>query len=196
MQQRLMFHPLEPLQRLHVHATEYAPLLVLAGMVLAGYGRLMMINPPLALAALLLLATAMWHASLPQATRLSAGRLAFTGFMLFIVTSIVFSGVADAQSSGSTLGAMATSLKNDMGSMFNLVVYGFYGGGLVSTGIGVNNGIKKSKGDQQVTTGHVLGYGLGGPALGMVGLVMDNAAGSLGGSSSNIGALPAAATTN
>lgn len=191
MQQRIMFHPLVPLQRLHVHAMEYAPLLVLAGMVLTGFGRLMIIDPPLALAAVLLLATAMWHASLPQATRLSAGRLAFTGFMLFIVTSIVFSGVAEAQSSG-TLGGMATSLKNDMGAMYNLVIYGFYGGGLVSTGIGVNNGIKKSKGDQQVTTGHVLGYGLGGPAMGMVGYVMDNAAGSMGGSASNMNQLPAA----
>src|SRR5260364_293977 len=56
-----------------------------------------------------------------------------------------------------------------------------YGGCIVSTAIGVNNGIKKSKGDQQVTTGSIFGYGLGGPALGMIGYIKSSASESIGG---------------
>lgn len=184
---------IHPFARIHLYATEHARSFVVGAMMLAGIGRLMSTNPPLAVAAILFLAAALWHASLPRAARLSHKHLALTALMLFVVTSLVFSGVADAQSSGSTLGGMATSLKNDMASVYNMIIYAFYGGGIVSTGIGVNNGIKKSKGDQQVTTGSIFGYGLGGPALGMVGYIMNSAAGSMGASSSNLNALPSAA---
>lgn len=184
---------INPLARLHLYAMEHARTLIVSAMVMTGIGRLMVTHPPLAVAAVLLLATALWHASLPRATRLSNKHLALTALMLFVVSSLVFSGVADAQSNGSTLGGMATSLKNDMGAIYNMVIYAFYGGGIVSTGIGVNNGIKKSKGDQQVTTGSIFGYGLGGPALGMVGYIMNSAAGSMGASSSNLNALPSSA---
>lgn len=190
MPQAILIHPFA---RLHLYASEHARTFVVGAMVLAGIGRLMMTDMPLAVAAVLFIATALWHASLPRATRLSNRQVALTGLMLFIVTSLVFAGVADAQSSGSTLGSMATSLKNDMASVYNMIIYAFYGGGIVSTGIGVNNGIKKSKGDQQVTTGSIFGYGLGGPALGMVGYIMNSAAGSMGASSSNLNALPSAA---
>lgn len=184
---------INPFARLHLYATEHARTFIVGAMVLAGIGRLMVINPPLAIAAVIMVATAVWHASLPAATRLSNKHLAFTALMLFAVTSLVFSGVANAQSNGSTLGGMATSLKNDMGAVYNMIIYAFYGGGIVSTGIGVNNGIKKSKGDQQVTTGSIFGYGLGGPALGMIGYIMNSAAGSMGASSSNMDAMPASA---
>lgn len=184
---------LHPFARLHLYMSEHARSIILGAMMCAGIGRLMMTDMPLAVAAILFIATAMWHTSLPRAVRLSNKHLAVTAVMLFAVTSLVFAGVADAQSSGSTLGGMATSLKNDMASVYNMIIYAFYGGGIVSTGIGVNNGIKKSKGDQQVTTGSIFGYGLGGPALGMVGYIMNSAAGSMGASSSNLNALPSAA---
>jgi hypothetical protein len=184
---------INPVARLHLYAMEHARTFIAAAMVLAGVGRLMFVNPPLAVAAIVFVAMAMWHSSLPRATRLSNRHLALTALALFVVTSLVFAGVADAQSNGSTLGSMATSLKNDMGSIYSMIVYAFYGGGLVSTGVGVNNGIKKSKGDQQVSTGSIFGYGLGGPALGMVGYVMNSAAGSMGAGSSAMDALPTAA---
>src|SRR5260364_91191 len=75
---------------------------------------------------------------------------------------LLFPNTADA-----SIGTMMKSLKNDVGDWIDALIYACYGGGIVSTAIGVNNGIKKSKGDQQVTTGSIFGYGLGGPALGM-----------------------------
>lgn len=190
---RASFNPLSAFQRaqhrLHLKALENAPLLVVGGAVITGITHLWLDNPSLAAAAMLLLAAALWQAGLPAAQRLSPRHLAVLALGLFLISALL-APEAYAQSSGSTLGSMATSLKNDLGSVYQLAVYGMYGGGLVSTGVGINNGIKKSKGDQQVTTGSVIGYGLGGPALGMVGYVMDNAAGSMGGSSSQMNSLP------
>ena len=191
---RASFNPLSAFQRaqhrLHLKALENAPLLVVGGAIITAITRLWFDNPSLAAGTMLLLAAALWQAGLPAAQRLSPRHLVVLAVVLFVVSALMGAPEAYAQSSGSTLGSMATSLKNDMGSMYQLVVYGCYGGGRVSTATGINNGIKKSKGDQQVTTGHVLGYGLGVPALGMVGYVMDNAAGSMGGSSSQMNTLP------
>lgn len=85
---------------------------------------------------------------------------------------------------------MMKTLKNDMSDWIDALIYACYGGGIVSTAIGVNNGIKKSKGDQQVTTASIFGYGLGGPALGMIGYIMSNASESMGGSVGQMGKLP------
>src|SRR5260364_81053 len=74
--------------------------------------------------------------------------------------------------------------------LYTVFVRAWYRGGIVSTAIGVNNGIKKSKGDQQVTTGSIFGYGLGGPALGMIGYIMSSASESIGGGASHMGKLP------
>jgi len=188
------FNPVGTIQRLqhrlHLKALENAPHLIIAGAIITGITHLWIDNPSLACATMLLLAAALWQAGLPQAQRMSHRHLMVLGIVLFVVSALVGAPEAFAQSSGSTLGSMASSLKTDLGNVYSLVVYGCYGGGLVSTAAGINNGIKKSKGDQQVTTGHVLGYGIGGPALGMVGYVMDNAAGSMGGSSSQMNTLP------
>jgi len=178
-----------PFARLHLYAMEHVELFVLTAFAIAFMGRLMVTNPALVLAMVLIAATVLWQTSLPLSRRASHWRLAVTALLTLLGTSIFFAGLADAQTAN-TLGGMASSLQSDASKIYSAVIYGFYGGGLVSTGIGVNNGIKKSKGDQQITTGHVLGYGLGGPALGGVGYIMQSAAGSMGMSSSNLNSMP------
>src|SRR5260364_305786 len=86
--------------------------------------------------------------------------------------------------------ASALSALPQYADWIDALIYACYGGGIVSTAIGVNNGIKKSKGDQQVTTGSIFGYGLGGPALGMIGYIMSSASESIGGGASHMGKLP------
>src|SRR5260363_411888 len=54
-----------------------------------------------------------------------------------LVVMTVFPNTADA-----SIGTMMKSLKNDMGDWIDALIYACYGGGIVSTAIGVNNGIK------------------------------------------------------
>lgn len=101
-----------------------------------------------------------------------------------LLTGLLFPGMAEA-----SIGSMMKNLKNDMGSWFDVLIYACYGGGIGSTMLGIANGIKKSKGEQ-VTMGSVLGYGLGGPALCMLGYIVNNIAESLGGSANQMNRLP------
>src|SRR5260363_473338 len=107
------------------------------------------------------------------------------GHMAALLLFLLFPNTAEA-----SIGTMMKSLKNDMGDWIDALIYACYGGGIVSTAIGVNNGIKKTKGDPQVTTGSIFGYGLGGPALGMIGYIMSSASESIGGGASHMGKLP------
>ncbi|MEX3917844.1 hypothetical protein AB4Y43_16630 [Paraburkholderia sp. BR10872] len=188
---RAVFNPLSAIQhlqyRLHLKAVEHAPLLVAAAAVGACVTRLWIDTPALAAAMMLLIAVGLWRAGKTGAQRDSVGNMLALAMMLFVITSLGFAPEAHA-----TIGDMVASLQSDGTKVLNGIVYGCYGGGVVSTAVGINNGIKKSRGDQQVTNGHVFGYGLGGPALGGVGWIMSNTMGSMGGSSSSLNALPAA----
>ena len=174
------------LARLHLYALTH-PNIFLAGVLVSVFmGRLSLTNLPLSISIAAIAIALTWHHLLPQRLRLSNARLAFTALASLIGTSLLFAAPAEAIS----LGGIATALKNDMGSAFDALVYACYGCGIASTGVGINNGIKKSKGDQQVTTGSIFGYGLGGPALGMVGYIMDSAGESMGGGASSMNKLP------
>jgi hypothetical protein len=120
-----------------------------------------------------------------RGTQRLSGHHLILAVIVLIATALLFPDVAHA-----SLGGMAKSLKTDMGDGFDALIYAFYGGGILSTGIGVNNGIKKSKGDQQMTAAHIFGPGLGGPALGMVGYLMNSGAESMGGSAAQMNKLP------
>lgn len=174
------------LARLHLYALAHSNIVLAVVMAMFVLGRLTFTNPPIAVAIALLVAASVLQACLPQQMRLSNARFAFATIMTLFGTSILFAGPAEAI----TIGGIATAMKNDMGSVYDAIVYGCYGVGITSTAVGVNNGIKKSKGDQQVTTGSIFGYGLGGPALGMVGYIMDSAGESMGGGASSMNKLP------
>lgn len=81
-----------------------------------------------------------------------------------------------------SIGGIATNIKRDTQQIVDSMKYLLYAGGVGSVAIGVNNGIKKSKGDNQVTTGSIFGYGLGGVALSMVTWLVTQGAQTLGGS--------------
>src|SRR5260364_30171 len=152
------------LMRLHLAALAHAKWIVLATVGALFLLRLSITHPPSALGDLVVM----------------------TVFPIILYTVfLLFPNTADA-----SIGTMMKSLKNDMGDWIDALIYACYGGGIVSTAIGVNNGIKKSKGDQQVTTGSIFGYGLGGPALGMIGYIMSSASESIGGGASHMGKLP------
>ncbi|SEU40407.1 hypothetical protein SAMN03159335_06299 [Burkholderia cepacia] len=172
--------------RLHLYALTHRNVVLAAVFGLAFFGRLAFTNPALDIAIIVMALVVTWHSFLPDNLRLSNFRLAVTVFGSLIGTSLLFAAPAEAIS----LGGIAKSLKNDMGSAFDALIYGCYGLGITATGVGINNGIKKSKGDQQVTTGSIFGYGLGGPALGMVGYIMDSAGESMGGGASSMNKLP------
>ncbi|SEI14436.1 hypothetical protein [Paraburkholderia hospita] len=150
------------------------------------FARLSYINLSLALAVGLLTMAITIHAFLPERFRLSEARLVFASIASLMGTSILFAVPAEAI----TLGGIATSMKNDLGSIYDTIVYVCYGVGFTGFATGINNGIKKSRGDQQVTNGHIFGYGLGGPALASLGYMMDSATESMGGSSSTMNKLP------
>lgn len=173
---------LKPLMRLQVSLMSHAPLLVLAVVVMCLVARLSLINPIMLGELALLVSVLIVLVSVSQ--RLS-NRPLIVVLLLVIGVAILFPTTAHA-----SIGTMMQSIKNDMTYWIEVVIYGCYGGGIFSTAMGVSNGIKKSKGDQQVTTGSIFGYGLGGPALGMVGYLMNNAAESLGGSAGQMGRLP------
>jgi hypothetical protein len=183
---------IKPLARLYLYASDHDESIVIGAMVATAIGWLLMVDPPFAVASILFIATAVWHASVPQASRVSRTHLILTALALFVVTSLVFCGAAHAQSSGTTIGSMVTSLVSDGKNIMTGVSYALYAGGFASTGVGISNGIKKSRGDQQITNGHVFGYGLGGPAMGLTGYIMNSAAGSMGASASNMNTLPSA----
>jgi hypothetical protein len=175
---------IKPAVRLHLYAMEHAEVVVLAAVTLTFLGRLAFTNPALATAAMALIVALIAHGFMRNTQRLTGYHFVLAVVVL-VATSILFPDIAHA-----SLGAMATSLKNDMGAGFDALVYGCYGGGVVSTAVGINNGIKKSKGDQQIQTAGIIGPGLGGPALGMVGYLMNSGAESMGGSSSQMNKLP------
>lgn len=173
--------------RAHIYAMSHAPAVVATTMVAILLGRLAFTNPAMAAVIALLILGAIAQAFAPRSMQLTASQAAAVAPMLLVGTSLL---IAASPADALSIGGIAKSLKNDMGSMFDAFVYACYGGGVVSTAVGVNNGIKKSKGDQQVTTGSIFGYGLGGPALGMVGFMMDSAAESMGGGASSMNKLP------
>lgn len=90
--------------------------------------------------------------------------------------------LAVAEPAVASLGGIATNVKRDTVQIVESMKYLLYAGGVGSVAIGVNNGIKKSKGDNQVTTGSIFGYGLGGVALSMVTWLVTQGAQTLGGS--------------
>lgn len=81
-----------------------------------------------------------------------------------------------------SIGGIATNIKRDTVQIVDSMKYLLYAGGVGSVAVGVNNGIKKSKGDNQVTTGSIFGYGLGGVAMSMVTWLVTQGAQTLGGS--------------
>ncbi|HDR9034189.1 TPA: hypothetical protein QDB07_001658 [Burkholderia vietnamiensis] len=172
--------------RLHLYVMTHRNVVLASIFAIAFFGRLAFTNPALDISIIVLAIATTWHAFLPANLRLSNLRLAVTVVGSLIGTSLLFAAPAEAIS----LGGIAKSLKNDMGSAFDALIYACYGCGITATGVGINNGIKKSKGDQQVTTGSIFGYGLGGPALGMVGYIMDSAGESMGGGASSMNKLP------
>ncbi len=173
---------LKPLIRPQVFLMTHVPLLVLTGVITCLAVRLSLTNPIMLSELVLLVSALIVLVSVSQ--RLS-NRQFIVMLLLVIGVAILFPTTAHA-----SIGTMMQSLKNDMAYWFEALIYGCYGGGIFSTAVGVSNGIKKSKGDQQVTTGSIFGYGLGGPALGMVGYIMNNAAESLGGSAGQMDRLP------
>ncbi|NRF83877.1 hypothetical protein HQ619_08045 [Burkholderia gladioli] len=174
------------LARLHLYALTHSNIVLTGVLASVFMGRLSFKNPQLAISIAAMAIALTWHYVLPHRLRLSNARLAFTALASLIGTSLLFAAPAEAIS----LGGIASALKNDMGSVYDAIVYGCYGVGIASTAVGVNNGIKKSKGDQQVTNGSIFGYGLGGPALGMIGYIMDSGAESMGGGASSMNKLP------
>lgn len=176
----------QTLARLHLHALAHPNAFLAFVFTTIFLGRLAHTNPSFAFAVAALLLAITWHELLPQHKKLSNARLAVTALLALVATSLLFASPAEAIS----LGGIARSLKNDMGSIYDAIVYACYGGGITTTAVGINNGIKKSKGDQQVTTGSIFGYGLGGPCLGMIGYIMDSAGESMGGGASSMNKLP------
>lgn len=170
--------------RLHIHATAHAEVIIVAVFSLAFLGRLAVTNPALATAAIALIVAMAAHGMTRGTQRLGVHHL-ILAVVVLIATAIMFPDLAHA-----SIGAMAKALKTDMGDWFDAGVYGCYGAGIAATAMGVNNGIKKSKGDQQITSAHIFGPGLGGPALGMVGFLMNSGAESMGGSSGQMNKLP------
>ncbi|CCD28954.1 membrane hypothetical protein [Candidatus Glomeribacter gigasporarum BEG34] len=177
------------LMRLHLAALAHAKWIVLATVGALFLLRLSITHPPSALGDLVVMTVfpiilytvfvRAWYGAERMPVALPFSMMA--ALLLFLL----FPNTADA-----SIGTMMKSLKNDMGDWIDALIYACYGGGIVSTAIGVNNGIKKSKGDQQVTTGSIFGYGLGGPALGMIGYIMSSASESIGGGASHMGKLP------
>jgi len=145
-------------------------------------------NP--ALAAWLLVSLAVVHlirTFLSGASSLKVEQIAITCFGMVAVCLLLQPDTAHAAGGFS---AWAKALKTQLGDIYDAGIYAAYGVGLGATGVGVNNGIKKSKGDQQVTTASIFGYGLGGPVMMMLGYFADSAAETVGGSSSHMNKLP------
>lgn len=169
--------------RAHLFATEHAEKIALGAFTASFLGRVAILNPMLTGTVTVMVTALIAHAM----TKKSAPRLSF--FLLWSVALLCLSILLPDYANAS-IGGIFRSMKNDLGDVYSGIVYGCYGLGMCSTAVGINSGIKKSKGDQQVTNGQVFGYGLGGPALGMVGYIMDSGAETIGGSSSQMNKLP------
>lgn len=121
------------------------------------------------------------------ASRFNSDQMILSLFGAFCVFTAMLPETAHAAGG---FAAWARALKAQFTDIYDAFIYGAYGVGLVCACIGVNNGIKKSKGDQQVTTASIFGYGLGGPVLMMVGYFADSAAESVGGGAGQMNRLP------
>jgi hypothetical protein len=169
--------------RAHLFATDHAEKIALGTFAVSFLGRVAILNPMLAGTT-----TVMVTALIARAmTKNGSARLSM--FLLWSVVLLCLSILLPDYANAS-IGAIFRSVKNDLGDVYSGIVYGCYGLGMCSTAVGINSGIKKSKGDQQVTNGQVFGYGLGGPALGMVGYIMDSGAETIGGGSGQMNKLP------
>lgn len=84
------------------------------------------------------------------------------------------------------IGSWAANAKRELVNVVDFGLYGSYAAGLAATGIGISNAIKKSKGDNQVTTGSIFGYGLGGPAWMMLTYFAQTMAETMGGSGAQV----------
>lgn len=172
--------------RAHIKILENAELLMLCTAVAIFFGRLIYTAPHMAVTCfVLVIVTHSLHSSLRKRQGLT-WRVALSAAAFVVASSILMSAPAEALS----FGGMAKNLKSDLGSIYDAIVYGCYGLGIVGGATGINNAIKRSKGDTQVTTASIFGYGLGGPALAMVGYMMDSASESMTGSTGNYNKLP------
>lgn len=80
------------------------------------------------------------------------------------VGAIFAPGLAEAGQAGG-IGSWAVSIMNEAKDFVTAGLYLAYAGGVGMMGVGVSKGVAKSKGDQQVTTGSIFGYGVGGAIL-------------------------------
>lgn len=93
-----------------------------------------------------------------------------------------------AQAAG--FGSWAKAVKSQLGDIYDAGIYAAYGIGLFATYMGINNGIKKSKGDQQITGSAIFGPGIGGPVLMMLGYAAQSGAETVGGGTGQMNRLP------
>ena len=107
-----------------------------------------------------------------NADRIGGVALAVTGLALVMAPDVAMAGI----------GTWASNAKRELVNVVDFGLYGSYAAGLAATGIGISNAIKKSKGDNQVTTGSIFGYGLGGPAWMMLTYFAQTMAETMGGS--------------
>jgi hypothetical protein len=152
------------------------------------YGGMFFRNPGLALALLLASAIALYCAlSMGNRLRLDARSLLGIG-MATLVLAMVIS--PDSAHAAGGLAGWARSIKAQLGDIYDLLVYGAYGVGVVGIISGINNGKKKSDGDSQIKTSSIFGHVLGGVCLMLIGYFADSAAESVGASSGQMNKMP------
>jgi hypothetical protein len=102
-----------------------------------------------------------------------------------VVVGTMLSLLPTLAQAGEDLASVSTRGQNQTYAVLKWIVYLFYAAGVVTMGLGVLKGIKKSKGDPQVQGGEIGGYLIGGAALGCIGVLANIMMNSLFGTSSD-----------
>ncbi len=172
----------------HIAAQTHANALKVGTAVTIIFGGLLYRNP--SLACTLLLSTAICLYVLVAAgkkPRLEAGSLASMVVASLTLAMLLSPDVAHAAGG---IAGWARAIKTQLGDIYDLLIYGAYGGGMVALITAVANGKKKSNGDQSIKTASIYGNGIGGIALMMFGYLADSLAESVGGSSGQMNRMP------
>ncbi|TDF55919.1 hypothetical protein [Cupriavidus sp. L7L] len=152
------------------------------------FGGLLYRNPSLACTLLLSTAICLYvMLSSGKKLRLEAGSMAAIAAASVTLSMLLSPDVAHAAGG---IAGWARSIKAQLGDVYDLMIYGSYGGGMIGLITSVVNGKKKSNGDQSIKTASIYGNGLGGVALMMLGYLADSLAESVGGSSGQMNRMP------
>ncbi|SPA23679.1 conserved membrane hypothetical protein [Cupriavidus taiwanensis] len=176
------------INKAHIAAQTHANALKYGIAVAIILGGLLYRNPTLACTLLLSTAICLYVlATTGKKLRLEAGSMAAVAAASLTLTMLLSPDVAHAAGG---IAGWARAIKAQLGDVYDLLIYGSYGGGMVGLITSVVNGKKKSNGDQSIKTASIYGNGIGGVALMMLGYLADSLAESVGGSSGQMNRMP------